>query len=287
MIWLLLLLVVVIVIVLLVMRPKGGPRGLEQIELDDALAEARRENERLGGQVYNLAPTNEAAAQALADAAERHNAAGSQLAQAGTPTQARLAKQTAVEGLYYIRAARTAMNMDPGPAIPQLAFQNRAGRVTEDRTISLDGRRLATSPHPSDTTPHYYPGGMVAGRPVPGGWYSEPWWRTALLTGAWAFGATTLFAALFTGMPGIGYDAGTFEQGFDTDAQDYGYGDTGYDQGGYTQGDYGQGDYPQGDYGQSGYTPDAYGNTPYGDDSFGTGGFDNAGFDTPGFDSSF
>ncbi|MEV6274055.1 DUF1542 domain-containing protein [Nocardia sp. NPDC051832] len=253
MVWLLLLLVVAIVVILIVMRPKATGRDLVATELEDALADARRDNERLGGQVYNLVPSNDAAMQALADASERHTAAGSQLDQAKTIAQARLAKMTAIEGLYYIRAARTAMNMDPGPAIPKLANQNRAGHVTEPRTIDYEGRRLTASPHPSTTTPNYYPGGMVAGRPVPAGWYSEPWWRTALTTGAWTLGSTLLFTSLFTGMPGIGYDAYTFEHGFqdgyDTgirDSAQYDDQSSGYDQSDFDQGDYDNTSYDNG-----------------------------------------
>ncbi|GAB2655110.1 DUF1542 domain-containing protein [Nocardia goodfellowii] len=229
MIWLLLLLVLVIVAILVIMRPKTPAPGLLGLELGDALAEARRENERLGGQVYNLVPSNNAAKQALAAAAEHHSAAGTQLERAETPAQARLAKLAAIEGLHYIRAARTAMDLDPGPAIPHLANQNRAGHVTEDRTADCNGRPLAASPHPSATTPYYYPGGMVAGRPVPGGWYSEPWWRTALLTGAWGVGSTVLFSSLFGGMAGVGYDAETFEQGFDDGSDIVGYDGGQYD----------------------------------------------------------
>jgi len=54
-------------------------------ELDDAKSDARRWVERLGGQVLNLDGTNDAAKQALADAAERYTAAGSQLDQARRP----------------------------------------------------------------------------------------------------------------------------------------------------------------------------------------------------------
>ena len=77
-------------------------------------------------------------------------------------------------GLPAARAARTAMNMDPGPAIPELDGQRSAGAVTEDRTVEFDGRQVEASPAPSSRTPNYYPGGRVAGRPVPAGWYSEP-----------------------------------------------------------------------------------------------------------------
>ena len=163
-------------------------------ELDDARAEARRWVERLGGQVLNLQGTDAASKQALADAAERYTAAGSQLEQASTAAQCTQVTETAYEGLYYVRAARTAMGLDPGPELPPLPGQQRAGAVSESR----DGRRRrprATARRPSRpaATRHYYPGGMVAGRPVPHGWYSEPWWRSALIAGAWGIGS---FAAV-------------------------------------------------------------------------------------------
>src|SRR4030081_3435791 len=90
-----------------------------QHRLDDAKADARRLVERLGGQVLNISGNNTASQQAMADAAERYNAAGSQMEQARTVEQASLVKDTAVEGLYCVRAARTAMGMAPGPELPQ------------------------------------------------------------------------------------------------------------------------------------------------------------------------
>ena len=65
-------------------------------QLEDAKAEARRWVERLGGQVLNLTGTDTASQQALADASERYNAAGSELERAQTAEQARLAKETAL-----------------------------------------------------------------------------------------------------------------------------------------------------------------------------------------------
>ena len=147
-------------------------------ELDDAKSEARRWVERLGGQVLNLVGTNDAAKQALADAAERYTAAGSQMDQARSAAQARGVTETAYEGLYYVRAARTAMDLDPGPELPPLPGQQRAGAVTEAREVDVEGHRYGASPNPTGRNTHYYPGGTVAGRPVPRGWYSEPWWRS-------------------------------------------------------------------------------------------------------------
>ncbi|WP_330234138.1 DUF1542 domain-containing protein [Nocardia sp. NBC_00508] len=230
------MLIVVVIVVLVALLVWQAQRSKQRaaIALADALADARQVNERLGGQVYSLTGGNEAATQALADASERHLAAGAQLDQAHTPVQARLAKQTALEGLYYIRAARTAMSMDPGPAIAALDGQNIAGQVSEKRVVRYEGRQIAAAPEPSSATPNYYPGGRVAGRPVPAGWYSEPWWKPALVGGAWGLGSALLFTSLFSGMSGVGYDAHGFESGYGEGYQDGLAADHGggYDQGG-------------------------------------------------------
>ncbi len=177
-------------------------------ELEDAKSEARRWVERLGGQVLNLVGTDEASKQALADAAERYTAAGSQMEQARTPQQARQVTETAYEGLYYVHAARTAMGLDPGPDLPPLPGQRRAGAVSEDREVEVEGHSYSASPVPSRRNSHYYPGGNLAGRPVPQGWYSEPWWKPALVAGAWGVGSALLFTSLFSGMAGVAYADG-------------------------------------------------------------------------------
>jgi hypothetical protein len=227
--------------------------------LADAKADARRVIERLGGQVLNLTGTDDASKQAMADASERYTAASSAIDQATTANQALLAKESALEGLYYVRAARTAMGMDPGPELEALAGQRSAGSVTEDRRVDFEGREIEASPTPSARTPNYYPGGRVAGRPVPAGWYSEPWWKPALVAGAWGIGSVLLFDALFSGMHGSGYEQGFaqgYDQGFDQGADggdgggDYGGGDYAGDGGGWDGGgDFGGGDFGGGDFG--------------------------------------
>ncbi|NKS34507.1 DUF1542 domain-containing protein [Rhodococcus hoagii] len=263
---LLLIVAVLGAVVFLVMKSQNKNKGHSANQLEDAKADARQAIERLGGQVYNLVGSDEASKQALADASERYTAAGSQIEQATTPAQARLAKQTALEGLYYIRAARTAMGMDPGPEVPSIDGQKSAGSVTEDREIEFEGRQVAASPNPSSRTPNYYPGGRVAGRPVPAGWYSEPWWKPALVAGAWGIGSMFLFSAMFSGMAGVPYDAQAFESGAgeggdggdagvdggdaggDTGDGDFGGGDTDYGAMG-DGGDFGGGDFGGGDFG--------------------------------------
>ncbi len=275
------LLVLIIVVVgaigLVVWNASRNSANRNANSLADAKADARRLIDRLGGQVLNLSGTDDASKQALADASERFNAAGSQIDQATTAKQALLAKESAMEGLYYVRAARTAMGMDPGPELESLNGQRSAGTVTEDRRVEFEGREIEASPNPSGRTPNYYPGGRVAGRPVPAGWYSEPWWKPALVAGAWGVGSMFLFSALFSGMGGVGYDAAAFESG-----QGEG-GDYGADGGGDGGGDYGDGggDGGGGDMGGGdggGWGGDSWG----GGDSGGWGGGDFGGGDFGG-----
>ena len=211
------------------MGAKRNSGNRAEASLADAKADARRVIERLGGQVLNLTGTDDASKQALADASERFTAASSQIEQATTAKQAMLAKESALEGLYYVRAARTAMGMDPGPELETISGQKSAGAVTEDRRIQFEGREIEASPVPTANTPNYYPGGRVAGRPVPAGWYSEPWWKSALRTGAWTMGSVLLFDAMFSGMHGVAYGASGFENGYGS-GFDQGF-DAGYDQG--------------------------------------------------------
>src|SRR6476660_10168399 len=107
---LLVLIIVVIAAIALAIYSSSKASGRRNAaSLADAKADARRLIERLGGQVLNLTGTDDASKQALADASERYAAASSQIDQATTARQAELAKESALEGLYYVRAARTAM----------------------------------------------------------------------------------------------------------------------------------------------------------------------------------
>ncbi len=236
-------------------------RRRKERELADAREEALRWYDRLGGQIANLPGGDDAAVkQAMVDAGERYNAAGAQLDRATTPKQYELARETALEGLAYIRAARTAMGIDPGPELPPLAAQRGVGSISQERELDVQGHRYKASPQPANDTPYYYPGGRVQGRPVPSGWYSEPWWRTALASGAGVVGGLLLFDALAGGF----HDTGGFEQGYDqgfdsgyeqgadagADADASAGADSGADSGAdYGAADYGGGDYGGGDFG--------------------------------------
>lgn len=234
-----LLVLLILIVVALVMLWRRGAVGREQRRLDDARAEAQRWYERLGGQVMNLHGDDPATRQALADAAERYNAAGGQLQQAKTIRQYELARETALEGLAYIRAARIAMGLDPGPELPPLAGAQGAGQLTREREVSVQGQHFKAGPQPGQDTPYYYPGGRVQGRPVPAGWYSQPVWKTALGAGAGVLGGMLIMDALLSpGFGDMGYDAG-FAEGYQDAAQDFG-GDSGGD---WSGGDFGGGDF--------------------------------------------
>jgi hypothetical protein len=282
---LLVLIIVVIAAIALAVYSSSKASGRRSAaSLADAKADARRLIERLGGQVLNITGTDEASKQAMADASERYTAASSQIDQATTAKQAALAKESAVEGLYYVRAARTAMGMDPGPELESLAGQRSAGAVTEDRRVNFEGREIEASASPSERTPNYYPGGRVAGRPVPAGWYSEPWWKPALVAGAWGLGSVLLFDAMFSGMHGVDYGAQGFEQGYGDGYQDgLDAGQDGGDGGGWDGGDGGGGDGGGWDGGDGGGA-DASGFDGYSGDGGGwDGGGDFGGGDFGGF----
>jgi hypothetical protein len=216
--------------------------------LADARADAQRWYERLGGQVMNLLGDAPAVRQALVDAGERYTAAGSQLEQARTVHQYELARETALEGLTYARAARVALGLDPGPELPPLAAARGAGALTRDREVTVQGQVFKAGPQPGSDTPYYYPGGRVHGRPVPAGWYSQPVWRTALATGAGVLGGMLIFDALFSpAFADPGYAAG--DAGGSADAEGGEAGDAGDAGGDAGTGDFGGGDFGGGDFG--------------------------------------
>lgn len=80
---------------------------------------ARRWCVRLGADVSGLTDDGSVVVrQALSDASERYAAAGSDLASARNHQDFVLARRTALEGLHYARAARTALGLNPGPDPP-------------------------------------------------------------------------------------------------------------------------------------------------------------------------
>ena len=227
--------VIVAVVLLVIAAIRRSGQAHEQTQVADARAEAQRWYERLGGQVMNLSSEEPAARQALADAAERYNAAGGQLQQATTVRQFELVRESALEGLAYVRAARTAMGIDPGPDLPPPATAQGTGRLTQEREVTVQGHAYRAGPQPGAATPYYYPGGRVQGRPVPAGWYSTPVWKTALGAGTGMLGGMLIFDALFSpGFGDMGFDGdmGMADGGADLAGGDMGGSDWGGDLGG-------------------------------------------------------
>jgi hypothetical protein len=243
----LLLALIIIMVLVVVAVVRRGAAAREQRRLEDARADAQRWYERLGGQVMNLHGDDPAARQALADAGERYNAAGGQLQQARSVRQFELARESALEGLAYVRAARVAMGIDPGPDLPALMSARGAGQLTREREVNVEGRHYKAGPQPGADTPYYYPGGRVQGRPVPAGWYSTPVWKTALATGAGVFGGMLIFDALLSpGFGDMGYGDGVQDAAGDFGGDQAGDFDQAGDVGG---GDLGGGDWGGGDFG--------------------------------------
>ncbi|MDW4904767.1 hypothetical protein RB628_05255 [Streptomyces sp. ADMS] len=141
----LLLIVGAVVSVVLLRRQVGMttvPSGLSGLSGLDAEVEANRWVVRLGGSLAGLRPgADEAAAQALAVAAGRHRAARDQLAGARTPAEYALARETAVEGLQYVRAARSALGLESGPPGAADGSEESDGNGrTARRLRAVDGR---------------------------------------------------------------------------------------------------------------------------------------------------
>ena len=212
----------IVVAALYYMRQRGASSARS---LEDSQAEARRWVERLGGQVYSLDPKDDPAArQALADAAERFTAAGSQVEQAKSVQQYRLAPADRLRGpvLRPRRAGRRSASTRARPAgrSPASSRPARSARTAGSTSRATSTRRRRS---PAPNTQHYYPGGMVAGRPVPRGWYSEPWWKPALVAGAWGVGTLPGRVDAVQRHGGDGR-AGGYEAGYDAGQADGGDG---------------------------------------------------------------
>lgn len=187
----------------------------------------------LGGQVMNLdAAGDPTVQQALADASERYTAAGSVKSSARTAAAFRAVSEVSLEGLHFIRAARTALGVGPGPDLPTTAAQAAAGRLEGPQSgVTVGGQSYTGQPWATGGHRFFYPGGVVGGRPVPGGWYSRPFWKGALLGGAAAVGGSLLLggiADVLTGGFGEGGEPGDGWGGRDDswgDGGDVGSGD--------------------------------------------------------------
>ena len=205
-------------------------RKRQKKDLEGSRADVESLYHRLGADVAQLAPGDDPVArQALADAAERYNATGALLAQADTPAEFAAARRTAVEGLTAARLVRQRLGLDPGPDIPPPPGEGPQLRAPERVRVGDD--EYEGSPTYAPGRQHYWGGGYVGGRMVPGGWYSVPFWESMLV-------GSMIGSSLGGGFGGGygGYERG-YEEGVEDAREDL------HDSGGWGGGGFGGGDW--------------------------------------------
>jgi hypothetical protein len=178
-------------------------RRRQQKEMEGRRAEVLSLYDRLGADVQNLHGGDDPVArQALADAAERYTATGSQLSQADTHAEFDVARRTALEGLQAARTARKALGIDPGPDLPPIA-PAYGEQLSKPQQVQIGDRTVQGYPEYTPGAPYYYGGGGG----YAGGWYSFPFWETLLL-------GSVLSGGFGGGWGGGGYDAG-YDRGYE------------------------------------------------------------------------
>jgi len=188
-------------------------RRRQQKEMEGRRAEVLSLYDRLGADVQNLNPGDDPVArQALADAAERYTATGSQLSHADTHAEYDVARRTALEGLQAARTARAKLGLDPGPDLPPIA-PSYGDQLSKPQQVQVGDKSYQGYPEYTPGAPYYYGGGGG----YPGGWYSFPFWETVLL-------GSVLSGGFGGGWGGGGYGAG-YDRGYEAgrdDGQDSG-----------------------------------------------------------------
>lgn len=129
---------------------------------------------RLGSDVATIDASDDPfAGQALADAAERYNSAGSLFAEADTEGEVAAARRTAIEGLMATRTARERLGLPLGPDLPPLDYAYGQPQLTAPKEISVAGMLVKGFPEYRPGARYRYGGGGG----IPGGWYPTPFWE--------------------------------------------------------------------------------------------------------------
>ncbi|MDQ3576627.1 MAG: hypothetical protein M3443_03295 [Actinomycetota bacterium] len=161
-------------VVLLAIYYLGNQRRGRGQALQGRKAAAMSLYNRLGSDVATLDASDDPyARQALADAAERYNSAGSLFAEADTEGEIAAARRTAIEGLMATRSARERLGLPLGPELPPLDYAYGQPQLTAPKEVSV-GDMLVKG------FPEYRPGARYrygGGGGIPGGWYPTPFWE--------------------------------------------------------------------------------------------------------------
>ncbi len=200
--------------------------------MEGARADVESLYDRLGADVSNLSAGDDPVArQALADAAERYTSTGALLSRSDTPGEFEAARRTAVEGLSAARLARTRLGLDPGPEVPPPP--GSGPRLDREQRVQVGDEEYDGSPTYAPGRSHWFGGGMLGGRMVPGGWYGVPFWETMLL-------GSVLSGGFGGGGYGSGYGSG-YDTGFDRGLDEGRQSSGGWSGGGFSGGDWGLG----------------------------------------------
>jgi hypothetical protein len=156
-------------------------RRKDKQAIPDARADIQPYYDRLAADVGSLLQPGKdpAARQALADASERFNSTGSQLASPTSLAQIGGARRSVLEGLQSARTARAVLGIDLGPDLPPLV-ESKAPQLSKHQQIDVCGQRVAGHAAYTPDAPHFFAGGggYAAGR------YTMPFWETLLVAEA-------------------------------------------------------------------------------------------------------
>jgi hypothetical protein len=96
---------------------------------------------------------------------------------AGLPVL-RAVRHTLLEGLAAAHFARRAAGLDAGAVPPP---PNEAPLTDSPVTVEVRGTAHTGLPHYAPGSVHHFPGGILDGVEVPGGWYADAFWEAVLL----------------------------------------------------------------------------------------------------------
>lgn len=156
---------------------------------------------RLAADISNLEAGSDAVSrQAMADAAERYNAAGALMDRATSVGELLVAKRIVVEGLTATRIVRQQQGLPVGAELPNL--EQTVGSPTP---VVHDGQEHIAYPGYHPNQPHFFGGGPIGPIHAPAGYYKTPFWKKAAAIGGAVVAGDLLGNAL----------GGLFDGGFD------------------------------------------------------------------------